>query len=166
METAGSYTVNKSYIISIIALIFVLPLLSLFAEWLLRTNVINVASSAGKWFIFYAGGLRLFIAGIRQITNPSFTAKKIFHFKTDESFFVIKELGFANVCLGLTGVISICLMQWRVVSAFSCGLYYGLAGLGHFARKTAAGNEKFAMITDIIAFIILMVYVFAILITA
>ena len=32
-----------------------------------------------KWFIFSAVGLRLFLAGIKQIVDPAFTAKEIFH---------------------------------------------------------------------------------------
>ena len=110
-------------------------------------------------FIFYAVGLRLFLAGIKQTTNPAFTAKEIFHIDSPESFPILREIGFANLCFGQIGLISLFLPQWRIVSALGSGLYYGLAGLQHFIKKLAGTNEKFALITDIIIFLILLVYV-------
>ena len=103
-------------------------------------------------------GIRLFIAGIRQTTNPAFTAKEIFHISSEESFPVVRELGFANLCFGLTAIISLFLPSWRIVSAFGSGVYYGLAGALHFIKKPAGINERFALITDIIIFILLMLY--------
>jgi hypothetical protein len=38
-------------------------------------------SIIGKWFLFWAVGMRLFVAGCRQIINPAFTAREIFHIK-------------------------------------------------------------------------------------
>ena len=150
---------NKFYIISIFVMIFVLPVLSFSIEELVSKNEINDLASIGKWFIFYTAGIRLFIAGIKQITNPAFTAKAIFHFTGTESFAIIKELGFANVCAGLVGIISLFIPAWRIVSAFSSGLYYGFAGFGHLAKKSASTNERFALITDIIVFVLFVCYV-------
>ena len=84
-------------------MLFVFPVLSFCIERLINGSPLNIPG-IGKWFIFYAAGWRLFIAGIRQAINPAFTAKEIFHFTGVESFPVIKELGFANICLGLTGI--------------------------------------------------------------
>ena len=38
------------------------------------------------------------MAGIRQITNPAFTAKEIFHIDSMASLAIVRELGFANLC--------------------------------------------------------------------
>lgn len=147
------------YIVSILLLVFIFPILSFFMELQLTKDIADGLAVLGKWFIFYTAGLRLFIAGIRQIIKPAFTAKEIFHFQTAESFAIIKELGFANVCAGVIGIASLFLPQWRIVSAVSSGLYYGLAGIGHYVRKPDGANERFALLTDIIVFILFLCYV-------
>ena len=159
MENNNSSGANKFYMVSISVMIFILPIISFSIESLINKNEVNILVPIGKWFIFYAAGLRLFIAGIRQITKPAFTAREIFHFTTDESFPVIKELGFANVCSGLVAIVSLFLPAWRIISAFSSGLYYGFAGFAHLTKKPAGANERFALITDLIIFILLMIYI-------
>jgi hypothetical protein len=99
------------------------------------------------------------MAGIRQITNPAFTLKEIFHIQSTDSYTVVRELGFANLCFGLIGIISLFIPQWRIVSAFGSGLYYGIAGLNHFIKKPVGANERLALVTDIIIFMVLGVYV-------
>ncbi|MBN8788397.1 MAG: hypothetical protein J0I84_15000 [Terrimonas sp.] len=89
-----------------------------------------------KWFIFSAVGLRLFLAGIKQVKNPEFTAKQIFHVESADCFPILRELGFANICFGLVGIVSLFRPDWRIVSAFASGLYYGIAGIQHELKKT------------------------------
>jgi len=81
----------------------VLPLLSDAIEHYVSKEQSSLMNLVGKWFIFSAVGLRLFIAGLRQTLNPSFTAESIFHIKDKESFVIVKELGFANICMGTAG---------------------------------------------------------------
>jgi hypothetical protein len=149
---------NKQYIISVSVLAFVLPVVCSFAEIIFCKEKIFSFELFGKWFIFCAVGLRLFLAGIKQTTNPAFTAQEIFHIKNSDSFPIVRELGFANLCFGLIGIISLLLPQWRIVSAFGSGLYYGIAGLQHLLKKPASVNETFALITDILIFIFLVIY--------
>jgi len=149
--------INKQYIISVTMLTFILPAVGFIIEHLI-TNIAMTFELFGKWFIFSAVGLRLLIAGIRQTTNPAFTAKEIFHIDSTESFPILRELGFANICFGLIGIVSLFIPHWRVVSAFGSGLYYGIAGLQHFFKKSAGTNETFALITDILIFILLTIY--------
>jgi hypothetical protein len=111
-----------------------------------------------KWFIFSAVGLRLFLAGFKQITDPAFTANEIFHIEGSASNPVVRELGFANLCFGLVGIISLFLPAWRIVSGFASGLYYGMAAALHLIKKPAGMNEKFALISDIVIFLILAIY--------
>ena len=149
---------NKLYIISVSVLTFVLPLLCTVLEMLAKKDTSFSVELFGKWFIFSAVGLRLFLAGIKQTTNPAFTAKEIFHIDSPESLPIVRELGFANLCFGLVGIVSLFMPHWRIVSAFGSGLYYGIAGLQHFVKKPAGTNEMFALVTDVLIFIFLLVY--------
>jgi len=158
MATSPPRGINKRYFIVVTVLTFVVPLAGAFAEILINTETTFSFSLPGKWFIFSAVGLRLFIAGIKQTTDPAFTAKEIFHIDNPESFPIVRELGFANLCFGLMGIVSLFIPQWRIVSAFGSGLYYGIAGLQHFIKKPVGANERFALVTDILIFLVLLVY--------
>lgn len=155
---ANNQPINKRYFLVVSLLTFILPLACAIIQTLLYKSASFSLALFGKWFIFSAVGLRLFIAGIKQTTDPAFTAKEIFHISNPESFPIVRELGFANLCFGLMGILSLFLPAWRVVSAFGSGLYYGFAGLQHFIKKPAGPNEQFALITDVIIFIFLLLY--------
>ena len=159
-QSSNNYSpgINKKYIIVVSVLTFVLPVLCPVAQILTDKDTPFSFELIGKWFIFSAVGLRLFIAGINQTTDPAFTAKEIFHIDNPESFPIVRELGFANLCFGLVGIGSLFFPKWRVVSAFGSGLYYGIAGVQHFLKKSAGTNEKFALVTDIIIFLLLLAY--------
>ena len=158
-KTKPSPGANIQYLVVVSLLTFVFPLIGFFTEHLIN-NVDLTFSLFGKWFIFSAVGLRLFLAGIRQTITPAFTAQQIFHIDSPDVLPVIREVGFANLCFGLVGIISVCKPEWRIVSAFASGLYYGFAGLQHLIKKPAGINERFALWTDIIIFAVLAVYVF------
>lgn len=148
---------NKFYIISVSILTFILPTIAFLAEHFLIDTALSF-DLFSKWFIFSAVGLRLFLAGIKQVKNPEFTAKQIFHIDSPESFPILRELGFANICFGLVAIVSIFKPDWRIVSAFASGLYYGIAGVQHGLKKTSGINEKFALWTDLIIFVFLLIY--------
>jgi hypothetical protein len=161
---AGSNTkdpsdVNKQYLIVVSVLTFVLPAIGFIADHLISNTSLTFALF-GKWFIFSAVGIRLFVAGIRQTTKPSFTAQEIFHINSPDVLPVVRELGFANLCFGLVAIISLFKPEWRIVSAFASGLYYGVAGLQHLIKKPAGTNEQFALVTDLLIFAVLAVYFF------
>lgn len=158
MANDNSPGINKRYIAVVSVLTFILPLACSVGELLFTKGTAFSFALIGKWFIFSAVGLRLFIAGIKQTTDPAFTAKEIFHLDNPESFPIVRELGFANLCFGLVGIGSLFLPQWRVVSAFGSGLYYGFAGLQHFLKKPVGANEKFALVTDAIISVLLLIY--------
>ena len=158
MKNQSTPDLNKPYLISVSVLTFLLPIVCSIGQVLINGNTPFSFELTGKWFIFSAVGLRLFMAGIRQITNPAFTAKEIFHIDSAESFPILRELGFANLCFGLIGIVSLFLPGWRIVSAFGSGVYYGIAGLQHLIKKPAGANEKFALVTDIFIFIFLLIY--------
>ncbi len=150
--------INKQYIFVVSVLTFLLPAICTILQIVIAKGTPLTFALFGKWFIFSAVGIRLFLAGIKQTTNPAFTAKEIFHIDNPESLPIVRELGFANLCFGLIGMISLFMPQWREVSAFGSGVYYGIAGLQHFIKKPVGANEMFAMLTDIFIFILLLVY--------
>jgi hypothetical protein len=113
---------------------------------------------AGKWFIFWSVGIRLFIAGLRQSINPAFTAEKIFNITNHDSHVIVRELGFANICSGLVGILSLFFVQWRIPAAFGSGLYFGIAGINHILKGAAGTNEFIAMVSDIIIFSCMLIY--------
>ena len=158
MTSKKATGINKQYIIVVTVLTFALPIICSLGETLINKSAIFSFDLFGKWFIFSAVGLRLFIAGIKQSTDPAFTSTEIFHIDDPDSFPIIRELGFANLCFGLIGIISLFLPHWRIVSAFGSGLYYGFAGLQHLLKRPVGTNEKFALITDILIFVFLLVY--------
>ncbi len=136
MANDKSSDVNKAYIQGVSAITFLLPVICCYVETFFYRKQPLSFDLIGKWFLFYAVGVRLFIAGISQITNPAFTANEIFHIENPGSFPIFRELGFANLCFGLIGLISLFLPAWRIVSAFGSGLYYGLAAVQHLIKKT------------------------------
>src|ERR1700733_4756781 len=99
-------SISKPYLISVTALTIVLPVVAFIAEHCI-TDAALTFELFGKWFVFSAVGLRLFVAGIKQSTNPAFTAKEIFQIESRDSFPIVRELGFANICFGLIGIVSL-----------------------------------------------------------
>jgi hypothetical protein len=149
---------NNFYIYSTILLMFILPLVSIAIESIFFTNS-NLIFLTGKWFVFWAIGIRLFSAGIKQATNSVFTLEKIFGIKNNESKVIVRELGFANICMGFLGTISLFMEQFRLSAAITGGLYFGLAGLLHVFKKRESKNEIIAMISDLIIFIVMIIFV-------
>jgi hypothetical protein len=89
------------YLINVVATMLILPVLSIVLETAIKKTPINV-DGAAKYFIGWAIGVRLLIAGLRQSIRPEFTAEQIFALSDSrESLPFIRELGFANICMGL-----------------------------------------------------------------
>ena len=145
------------YLLMNAGLLFILPLLSVLFAHFLEKEIINIELIA-KWFIFWAVGIRLFTAGIKQASDPAFTGTKIFKFTHTESFVIIKELGFANIALGVMGILSLINNDWRVMAAICGGLFFGLAALQHFVRKPDSKNEWIALLYDVAVCVLVLVY--------
>jgi hypothetical protein len=137
-------------------LLIILPVLSVLAEFYFE-HVSFGWALAGRWFIFWAMGIRLFTAGISQSSNPSFTARML-NLKSEESFIVIRELGFANMSLGVMGIISVINDHWRSLAAICGCLFFGLAAIQHFVKKPESKNEFTAMLGDCLICLFLALY--------
>lgn len=149
------------YLYYVIGLMIILPIISILVEINISKNNFNVGdiiAMISKWFIFWGIGLRSLTGGLSQSINPGFTAS-LLQVK-ESSFVVIRELGFANISMGLIAVISLFAPQWRKAAAFCGGLFLGIAGVLHISRIPEGINSKetIAMISDLFIFLIMTVY--------
>ena len=88
METSNKP--NKLYLITVSVLSYFLPTIGFVAEHFAR-GLAFTFDLFSKWFIFSAVGLRLFLAGIKQVKDPAFTAKQIFHIEGSESYVILRD---------------------------------------------------------------------------
>lgn len=150
---------NYSYLAFNVFLLLVLPLFAAMCESVAEDELFNMHILI-KWFVFSAVGLRLFIAGIKQASSPEFTAINIFSMRTKEGYVVIRELGFANIALGVMGILSAIHDNWRILASVSGGLFFGLAALQHTGRKKRSSNEVIALTYDLVVFLVLLLSCF------
>jgi hypothetical protein len=153
--------VYNYYLLYIIAVMFVCPIISIWVEKLLakRESSFQVLIELiAKWFIFWAVGIRLLTAGFSQAVNPAFTGSIL---DVPEACFVaIKEIGFANISMGLIALMSLFLPTWRKAGGLCGGLYLGIAGFLHVSRIAEGINvkETIAMVSDLFIFSIVVFY--------
>jgi hypothetical protein len=146
------------YFITVIALTLLFPIGT--TIWDMQHSVdANVVLVFGKWTAFFAAGVRLFIAGLRQALQPQFTLKQIFEIEDEAAQPIVQELGFANLAMGAMGLFALLHPLLTFASALMGGLFYGLAGLKHVLSKQRTGERSVAMATDIWVFVVLAAYV-------
>jgi len=149
------------YLVIVVLLLLVLPAGSVIAEVLWRgSGAVDVLLVVGKWYVFWAVGVRLFMAGVRQVLQPQFTAD-IFAIKDTAAHAIVREVGFGNLAMGVLGLASLVKPGWVMPAAIVGGLYYGLAGVGHLCRSERNFHEQTALVSDLFAFIVLGVFVAA-----
>jgi hypothetical protein len=147
------------YFAVIVLLMLVLPAASVIVEALRLGGAADIMVLVGKWFVFWAVGVRLFIAGVRQVAQPQYTAETIFEIKDRAALAIVRELGFANLSTGTLGLASLAVSAWVVPAAIVGGLYYGLAAAGHVFRSGRNFIEQTALISDVFAFVVLAAFV-------
>jgi hypothetical protein len=145
------------YLIAVILLLLVLPAASVAIEALAHGG--DVLLLIGKWFTFWAVGVRLFIAGLRQVARPQFTAEEIFAIKEPAALGIVREIGFGNLAMGALGLLTLAFAGFLVSAAIVGGLYYGLAGAGHAWRGHRNFAGQTAMVSDFFIFVLLAVFV-------
>jgi hypothetical protein len=149
------------YIVFVGLLTCILPAASVIVQLFVFKNTTGIWPLVGEWFVFWAVGVRLLIAGLRQVANPQFTAERIFNIKSAEPLPVVRELGFANTSTGILGICAFFNGGWVMPAAIVGGLFYGLAGAGHAFKEARNLFENVAMYSDLFVFIMLLVYVIA-----
>ena len=147
------------YFVLVVLLLLIFPVASVTTEAALSQHTVDIVFLTGRWFVFWAVGVRLFIAGARQVIQPQFTAEEIFGIHDRGSFGIVREVGFANLSMGLLGICSVFRIGWIVPASLVGGLYYGFAGVGHIFQKGKNAKEYMAMISDGFVFLVLAVFV-------
>ena len=147
------------YFASVLLLLLVLPAISVVANTFLSSHAVPLIALVGKWWVFWAIGVRLFIAGIRQVAQPAFTAQAIFHVNDPGVIPIVREVGFGNLSMGLLGLSTFLRPAWLVPAAIVGGLYYALGGVGHLINADRNTKENIALFSDAFAALILLVFV-------
>src|ERR1700722_1469468 len=126
------------YLAMVIGLMGGLPVASIALEVFTQDHGVLEAAVVGKWFVFWMVGARLFMAGLRQILQPRYTAETILGVKSPDATLIVRELGFANTAIGSAGLASLFLAGWMLPLAVIGAIFYGLAGINH----TTHGSQK------------------------
>ncbi len=147
------------YLVSIILLMFVLPVASIVVEVLAFHNGTSIMWLAGKWFVFWAVGVRLFTAGLMQVINPRFTAEKILGTRDFNQSIIVQELGFANIAMGAFACLTILISSWVLPAAIVGCLFLGFAGLRHIFSKNKNVLERTAMFSNLFIAVVLLIYI-------
>lgn len=148
------------YLVVIALTMFILPIVSAVVGHVYHPAE-PILLLVGRWFVFWGVGVRLTLAGVRQLVQPAFTAQKIFHMSSDEAAPLVRELGFANVASGIVGLFSLVAPTFTLPIAISAAIFYGAAGVQHFAQPHRSRNETIAMASDLFIAIVLAIYVVA-----
>jgi len=64
------------YLAAIVLLMLVLPAGCVIGQIVWSGGAADVMLLVGKWFVFWMVGVRLFMAGVRQVAQPQFTAER------------------------------------------------------------------------------------------
>lgn len=140
---------------------FVFPVVSIVIDLLLGNNDTGLVAIVGQWFVFWAVGVRLLTAGVRQIIKPNLTSEGILGIKSKEAWQLVRELGFANVAIGLIAIISLWIAAWQPAAALAGGLFLLLAGIEHIPKKHRSLEENIAMGSDLFIGLLLFAYLVA-----
>jgi hypothetical protein len=147
------------YVVAVSLLMFIFPVASVLIELIANRNPAGLVLLIGKWFVFWAIGVRLFTAGLRQSIKPGLTSEGILGIKGKEVWIIVRELGFANIAIGLAGIIALWKPEWRLAVAFIGGLFLLLDGGQHIASRQRKFEENVAMYSDLVIGFIMAIYV-------
>jgi len=139
------------YFVIVVALMLVLPLTAIGIQILFGGSAALTAALAAKWFVFWIVGARLFLAGLRQVVQPRYTAEQILGIKAPDATLIVRELGFANIAIGSIGLASLFFHDWRLPIALVGAIFYTLAGVNHVTDKHRNKLQSFAMASDLFA---------------
>jgi hypothetical protein len=153
------------YVFIVIVLMLALPLISIVAQIILSDHGTPQGAwylaVLAKWYVFWAVGARLSLAGLRQIIQPRYTAETILGFKGTDALFFVRELGFANVAMGSVAIASLLAPSWVTPAAMLGAIYYGLAGIIHCFHTGRNKLENVALVSDLFAAVVLVICCFA-----
>lgn len=147
------------YYAVVACLMFIFPLASIVIDASTQApphTVASIVPVVAKWSVFWMVGVRLLMAGLRQIVQPGFTAKTILGIEGDDALLLVRELGFGNTAFGVLGIATLFVPGWTLAAALAGGLFYGLAGINHVVQPHRNTLENTAMTSDLFAAVVLL----------
>ncbi len=147
------------YILTTGLFVIIFPVISICAEAIIK-GIPADPGLMGKWLIFWVAGIRLSLRGIKRIYRRGAAPAIFFNEERKETFLMIRELSFANITIGVMGILSVVNSNWRQIAGLAAAIFFGLSALQHFFIKPVNGKEMAIMVTDIIVFAILLLYLF------
>ena len=148
------------YIAVVVLTMLVLPAASVLLELTFSPGASAVAA-IGRWFVFWSVGVRLALAGFRQIVQPGFTAREIFHMMDDDALPIVRELGIANLASATVALVAIFVPTFVLPAALYATIFYGVAGVRHAMERNRSANETIAMMSDLFIALVLLGYIAA-----
>ena len=149
------------YTAMLFGLMLIFPAASIGIEVFLHDYAVLDVATLGKWFVFWGVGVRLLIAGLRQIAQPRYTAETILGVKDPDAILIVRELGFANTAIGGVATASIFFAGWTAPLAVIGAVFYGLAGINHVRHNKRSKIQNAAMISDLFAAAVLLIICWA-----
>lgn len=146
------------YLVMVVGLMVVLPIVSIVVELIVAPGS-DPLTVTGKWFLFWGAGMRLFTAGLSQITRPQFTAQNILGETSTTSNQLVQELGFANLGLGVVGILGPWMPGWLVPAAIAPAIFLLAAGIRHIVKPGKNAKELIATLSDLLVGLVLAVFV-------
>lgn len=141
--------------IAIVALtILILPVGSIFLSQHAHPEA-QLLDLIGLWFVFWGVGARLGLAGARQILRPEFTARDIFGLTGSGALVIVRELGFANLAIGIVALLTLLYPAFVLPAAIYAAIFYAAAGVMHVMEAKRGLNENIAMVSDLFMALVL-----------
>ena len=147
------------YVVGVILLMVAAPLFSIGNDRYIHHVSTPPILLAGKWFVFWSGGIRLASAGLLQLFRPRFTAAGIFGIQSDDPLPFVQELGCANLATGAAGIMSIARPEFVLPIAIVSAIFYGIAGGRHIADRHRSPRQNLVLATDWFVSLVLIGYI-------
>ena len=104
---------------AVLLVMFLLPSASVLAEKLVFQSTTGWMSLTGRWFVFWAVGVGLLLAGVMQVVRPDFTSKRIFEVADPSVSGIVREVASAtspsarSAWLVSSAKVGSCRRQWQ-----------------------------------------------------
>jgi hypothetical protein len=144
------------YLAVVAITMFAAPLVSI--GWAYAAGSTDLMRLIGVWFVFWAVGVRLTLAGLRQYFQPQFTARDILGVDGREAFVFIRELGGANFAAGVVGLASLAFPTFTTPAALAAAIFYAVAAGEHLKSAHRGLNENVALGSDALVALVLALY--------
>jgi hypothetical protein len=111
----------------------------------------------GKWWAFWGVGTRLLVAGLAQVSGKGPTSAILgADTPSIQEKQLTKELGVANVGMGIAGLLAL-VPGWVVPAGAAGGVFLLIAGLLHVPKKNKNAQETLATWTDLLVGVVIVV---------